>query len=115
MGKELSFLLGFSEDFNASRVATREFAFGAVETARENRAMASFGFASSSGQSELLVGLQLSTTWGKTAAVNSYVLPNEPAFANERSYGALLVVAGSTSLQTIGKAVNTLKAPSTVR
>jgi hypothetical protein len=112
VGRELSVLLGFSEDFNASPSVGRDFAFGAIETARENRAMTSFGLASASGGSELLVGVQLSTTWGRTAAVNSYVLPNEPAFASERTYGALLIVAGSTSLLSIRGAVERLKTPS---
>ena len=47
-----------------------------------------------------------------TAAVNSYVLPNEPAFASERTYGALFIVAGSTSLLSIRGAVERLKTPS---
>ena len=46
--------------------------------------------------------------WGQALAVNPYAVPNEYATVDARTYGAMLIIAGSTSFRAIRGVVDSV-------
>jgi hypothetical protein len=53
-----------------------------------------------------LIGAQVGYGWGQTLAINPYVLPNDWAVIDTQSFAALVILAGSTNLRTLARAMN---------
>jgi hypothetical protein len=78
---------------------------GNLVQARASSVSASIGIGSYGAGADILIGAQLGYAWGQSMAVNPYVLPNDWAVVDTRSYGVMLVLAGATDLRAIGRAV----------
>jgi hypothetical protein len=78
---------------------------GGVLPTRQTRIATSFGLASHGEGGDLLIGTEFSVSWGKTLAVNPYQLPPDVLPIDIVGFRALFVLAGSTSLKAIGRAV----------
>lgn len=76
--------------------------------AREHRVTASLGLGSHGEGGDLLIGGELSYTFGERVAVNSYQVPPQLDITSTKAYGLLIVIAGSTSYKAIKRAVNDL-------
>ena len=75
-----------------------------------HRVAGTLGLGSYGNGTELLFGTELSYGWGKSFAVDNYVLPNSLALVTASTFTVMLVIAGSTSLSTIRSAVDRLGA-----
>lgn len=78
---------------------------GGVLPTRQTRIATSFGLGSHGEGGDLLIGTELSVSWGRTLAVNPYQLPPTVEPIDIAGFRALFVLAGSTSLKAIGRAV----------
>ncbi len=76
---------------------------------RANRFFGSFGVGSHGPGGDLLVGAELSYTGGERLAVNNYQLPPGLVTTGFGEVSALFVVAGSTTLSAIKRAVKDVK------
>lgn len=76
---------------------------------RRNRFYASFGVGSHGPGGDLLVGTELSFMAGERLAVTAYQLPPTLAQTSYGAFSAVFVVAGSTSLNAIKRAVKDVK------
>jgi hypothetical protein len=114
-----SVLGGVSTDFtstpplDAPLDATKSL--GAFQRDRLSRVALSGGLGSYGGAGEILVGTQLSYGWGQALATDPYVLPNEYVPVSIRRYAVMLIVAGSTTLRSIKRAVNQLVDPAATK
>jgi hypothetical protein len=61
---------------------------------------------------ELLIGTQLTYGWGQTLAIDPYLVPNEYAALDTRRYAVMIILAGSTTLRSIKRAVKQIVDPS---
>ncbi|MBX3207115.1 MAG: hypothetical protein KF764_18860 [Labilithrix sp.] len=106
----LSVLTGLSTDFSAVPQGALEggslFNYYPHQT---HRVAGSFGVSSHGTGGELLVGAELSAGWGQRLAVNSYQLPPTIGTTGHGTYQLMLVVAGSTSLRAIKRAVEDVR------
>ncbi|MEO6576823.1 MAG: hypothetical protein ABIP89_23450, partial [Polyangiaceae bacterium] len=100
-----SVLGGASTDFSASAPLDTTMILGNFEKQRTSRVLVSGGIGSYGDSGDILIGTQLSYGWGQALAVNPYVLPNEYAIISTQEYGAMLILAGSTNLKAIRRAV----------
>lgn len=111
----LSVLGGVSTDFSAVPSGELRGDLFNYYSTRSQRLAASIGLGSHGEGGELLVGTELSMAFGQRVAINSYQLPPTYGIADYTSFVALFVVAGSTSLKAIKRAVldaaDALKAP----
>jgi hypothetical protein len=101
----LSVLAGLGTDLSAvprGGITRGEMTYLPV---RHDRLYMSFGVGSHGSGGDLLVGTELSYGWGERVAVNSYQLPPALAATTSGTFNALFVVAGSTSLASIQRAV----------
>jgi hypothetical protein len=73
---------------------------------RTNRVGASLGLGSHGDGGDLYLGGELSYTWGDRLAINAYQLPSRLETTETRTFGLLVVIAGSTSFKAIRRAVN---------
>jgi len=80
-------------------------AVGGVLPTRQNRISTAFGLGSHGEGGDLLIGTELSLSWGQTLAVNPYQLAPDVLPIDIVGFRALFVLAGSTSLKAIGRAV----------
>lgn len=78
---------------------------GGVLPTRQTRIATSFGLGSHGEGGDLLIGLELSYERGQTRVVNGYALPPEPVNVGMEGGRILFVLAGSTSLNSIRRAV----------
>ena len=78
---------------------------GGVLPTRQTRIATSFGLGSHGEGGDLLIGLELSYERGQTRVVNGYALPPEPTNVGMEGGRILFVLAGSTSLNSIRRAV----------
>jgi hypothetical protein len=108
LSSSFSLLAGLSANFSALPELAPVPSVGNLIQSRMNHLNASFGVGSYWEEGELLFGLQLDYGFGKALAVNPYVLPNDWAVVDSRSYGLLFVIAGSTNLSSIVRVVNTI-------
>ncbi len=109
MKPSFSALAGLSTDVSAvpDLAATNAGTSLATFTQSKNTRVAlSLGLGTYAPSGDLLIGTELSYGIGQTYAVNPYQLPPNFAVADQRSMSALFVIAGSTSLRTIKKAVD---------
>jgi hypothetical protein len=81
---------------------------GTLSPQRQSSALLSAGVGSYTGAGHLLVGFQLNHGWGQALAANPYVTPNQWAIVDTSSYGVVLILAGSTSLRSLGHAAERL-------
>jgi hypothetical protein len=70
-----------------------------------SRVAVSFGYGSHGEGGDLLIGSELSYGWGERLAVNAYQLPPRLDPTPTRTFSALFVLAGSTSIRAITRAV----------
>jgi hypothetical protein len=82
---------------------------GNLAQARTNWVNLSFGIGSYGKAEDLLIGAQVGYGWGQTLAVNPYVVPNDFVVIDTQSFAALVVLAGSTNLRTLARAVNAVE------
>jgi hypothetical protein len=101
----LSVLGGLSTDFTAAPPLSPTMTLADFYQARTSRVALSFGVGSYGESGELLLGTQLSYGWGTALAVNPYVLPNTYSVVDTQTYGAMIILAGSTNLRAIRRAV----------
>jgi hypothetical protein len=104
----LSVLGGVSSDITSASDLPTTTSVGAFHQARISRVGLSAGLGSYGSGGTILIGARLSTGWGQALAVNPYVVPNEYATVDARTYGAMLVIAGSTSFQAIRGALDSV-------
>ncbi len=104
----LSVLGGVSSDISSAADLPRATSVGTFHQARINRVGLSAGLGSYGTGGTILIGARLSTGWGQALAVNPYVVPNDYATVEARTYGAMLVIAGSTSFQAIRGVVDSV-------
>lgn len=105
----LSVLAGFGTDFSAAPSDEPRGDLLNYNTARTHRLIGSLGFGSHGTdpkEGELVIGTELSYGWGQRLVVNSYQLPPEFSRASHGTFTALLIIAGSTSLTSIRRAVS---------
>ena len=102
----LSLLGGFGTDFSAMAPLAQSPRIGTLAETRVQHATASFGIGSYGDGSELLLGTQLAYGWGKSIAVDPYVSPAELTLVDSRTYGAMLIIAGSASLTALRRTVD---------
>jgi len=106
LSPSLSVLGGLSTDFSAAPTTEPRGDLLNYYTARSHRLAGSLGFGSHGNEGELLVGTEVSYAWGQRLAVNSYQLPPTFGRSDHGTFMALLIVAGSTSLSSLRRAVS---------
>lgn len=105
MSDRISLLTGLSTDLSAVPSGALRGSLFNYYPYRTHTIAASFGIGSHGPGGELLVGGELSVGWGERLAVNSYQLPPTIGTTGHGTYQFMLVVAGSTSLRAIRRAV----------
>ena len=105
----LSLLGGLSTDFSALAPLARSPPIGTLAETRVHRVALSMGIGSHGDGSELLLGTQLAYGWGKSIAVDPYVSPAELTLVDSRTYGAMLIIAGSVSLTALKRTMQDLR------
>jgi hypothetical protein len=98
--RSLSFLGGLAGSFTFQPTA------GGVLPTRQSRGALSLGLGSHGEGGDLLIGVELSYARGQTIAANAFALPPRVEPVDMGSFRALFVLAGSTSLKAIGRAVS---------
>jgi len=110
MSPKVSVLTGLSTDFSAVPQGALKggsvFNYYPYQT---HRVAGSLGVSSHGAGGELLVGAEMSVGWGQRLAVNSYQLPPVIGTTGHGTYQLMLVVAGSTSLRAIKRAVEDVR------
>ncbi|MBX3192465.1 MAG: hypothetical protein KF819_36075 [Labilithrix sp.] len=105
MNRKVSLLGGMSTDLSTvPKGSLRGDPFNYFP-ARTNRLATSFGFASHGDGGDLLFGAELSYAWGERLTVNAYQAPPVLDTTRSTGYGVLFVIAGSTNLKNIRRAV----------
>jgi hypothetical protein len=109
LNPRVSVLGGLGTDFSAvpkGGLSRNDFNY---LTARANRYYVSFGVGSHGEGGDLMVGAELSYTNGERLALNNYVLPTQLTPTPYGGISAVFVLAGSTSLTSIKRAVKDVK------
>lgn len=110
MSPKVSLLTGLSTDFSAvPQGALKGGSLFNYYPYQTHRVAGSFGVSSHGVGGELLVGAELSVGWGQRLAVNSYQLPPVIGTTGHGTYQLMFVIAGSTSLRAIQRAVEDVK------
>jgi hypothetical protein len=102
--RDFSLVGGASINFSSLPSLTPAAGIGNLVQSKESVATASFGVGNYSKTGHLLIGFQLGYGWGSSLAVNPYVTPNQLSVIDTQTYSALLILAGSTSLRSLGDA-----------
>lgn len=76
---------------------------------RQSMATVSAGVGSYGRSGNLMLGVQLGYGWGQSLAPNPYVTPNQWTVVDTSTYSALVILAGSTSLRSLGRAVERIE------
>ena len=105
VSKSFSLIGGGSTSLTTLPALSPTMSLGNLVQARASSVSASLGIGSYGGGADILMGAQLGYAWGQSMAVNPYVLPNDWAVVDTRSYSAMLILAGATDLRAIGRAV----------
>lgn len=106
---KISMLTGLATDLSAISQGNLKGGTFNYNPSRTHRVAASFGLASHGDGGEILLGGELSAGWGERLAVNSYQLPPEVQTVGHSTYQLMFVIAGSTSLKAIKRAVTDVK------
>ncbi|HVH44001.1 MAG TPA: hypothetical protein VM925_16730 [Labilithrix sp.] len=110
MSPRVSFLTGLSTDLSAvPSGALRGGSLFNYYPYRTQRVALSMGVSSQGKGGEIIVGGELSAGWGDRLAVNSYQLPPVIGTTGHGTYQLMFVIAGSTSLATLKRAVEDVK------
>jgi hypothetical protein len=107
-----SVLGGASTDLTSTPPLNPTSALGTFDRDRLSRVSISGGVGSYGTAGELLIGTQLSYGWGQTLAIDPYLVPNEYAALDTRRYAVMIILAGSTTLRSIKRAVKQIVDPS---
>jgi hypothetical protein len=78
---------------------------GNLVQARAHRIGMSLGLGSYGDGGEFLFGTQLGYGWGQTMVANLYSVPNDWSVVSSNNFSALFILAGSTSLRSIKRAI----------
>jgi len=105
----VSLLGGLSTDFSAIGTSDLRGTLVNYFPSRTHRLGASFGVGSHGDGGDLLIGAEASLGWGDRLAVNSYQLPPAVGVTGHTTASLLFVIAGSTSLKAITRAVRDVK------
>jgi hypothetical protein len=103
--KDFSLVGGTSFNMSALPALAPTTNIGNLVQARQSEVTASLGVGTYSQGGALMLGFQLGYGWGESIAANPYVTPNELAVVDTRSYSAIFILAGSTNLRSLGRAV----------
>jgi hypothetical protein len=103
--KDFSLVGGSSLNLSALPPLAPTMNVGNLVQERESELTASFGVGTYSPNGTLLLGFQLGYGWGESIAANPFVAPNELAVIETHSYSAIFILAGSTNLRSLGRAV----------
>jgi hypothetical protein len=109
-----SVLGGASTDLTSTPPLAATNTLGTFDRDRLSRVSVSGGIGSYGGAGELLIGTQLSYGWGQALAIDPYVIPNQFAAVDMRRYEVMVILAGSTTLRAIKRAVKQIVDPSAV-
>jgi len=104
-----SLLFGARTDLSAVEPLLASPPIGSLEQARMQRVAGSLGLGSYGDGSELLFGTELSYGWGKSIAVDSFVSPPTLAVVQQRTFGAMLIIAGGVSLTSVKRTLRDLQ------
>ncbi len=105
VARKLSLLGGLGLDLSAVPDGKLQGTLLNYYAERTQRVSASFGLGSHGEGGDLLFGTELSIAFGDRLAVNSYQLPPTMAVTPHQTVQLLFVIAGSTSLKSISRAV----------
>jgi hypothetical protein len=100
---------GLNTDFSPTAPLAQSPPIGTLAEARTHHAGLSIGFGSHGDGSEMLLGTQLTYGWGKNVAVDPYESPAQLALVDQRTFGAMLVIAGSVSLTAFRRTLQNLE------
>lgn len=106
---KISVLGGLATDLSAVSKGALNGSLFNYHPSRLNRASISVGAASHGDGGEILLGTEISAGYGDRLAVNSYQLPSAITATGTSSYQMMFVIAGSTSLKAIKRAVVDVK------
>ncbi|MDB4998640.1 MAG: hypothetical protein JWM74_6072 [Myxococcaceae bacterium] len=106
-----SVLGGASTDLTSTPPLATTNTLGTFDRDRLSRVSVSGGIGSYGGAGELLIGTQLSYGWGQALAIDPYVIPNQYAAIDMRRYEVMIILAGSTTLRAIKRAVTQIVDP----
>lgn len=109
-----SVLAGLSTDFSTIAPLAPSPPIGTLAEARTHHAGLSVGIGSYGDGSELLLGTQLTYGWGKSIAVDPFVSPTELVLVDQRTFGAMLIIAGSVSLSAFKRTLQNLQTVVTI-
>ncbi|HEY1691998.1 MAG TPA: hypothetical protein VGG39_07540 [Polyangiaceae bacterium] len=109
LSKGFSLVGGLNTDFSAIAPLAQSPPIGTLAEARTHHAGLSIGFGSYGEGSEMLLGTQLTYGWGKNVAVDPYDSPAQLALVDQRTFGAMLVIAGSVSLTAFRRTLQNLE------
>jgi hypothetical protein len=104
-----SLLFGARTDLSAVDPLPASPPIGTLAQARMQRVAGSLGLGSYGDGSELLFGTELSYGWGKSIAVDSFVSPPSLALVQQRTFGAMLIIAGGVSLTSVKRTLRDLQ------
>jgi hypothetical protein len=105
MNRKISLLGGLSSDVSTVPKGSLRGDLFNYFPARTHRVATSFGIASHGEGGDLLFGAEVSYGWGERLAVNAYQMPPVLDTTRSTGYGVLFVIAGSTNLKNIRRAV----------
>ena len=103
--RDFSVVGGLALNLSALAALAPASGVGNLVQERESTATLSAGVGSYSKTGNVLIGFQLGYGWGSSLAVDPYVTPNQLAVIDTQAYSALLILSGSTSLKSLGHAV----------
>jgi len=106
---KVSLLGGASTDISAVSDGSFRGTLMNYYASRTHRVAGSFGIGSHGDGGDLLFGGEASFGWGERLAVSSYQLPPDIATTTHGTWQILFVIAGSTSLKSITRAVRDVK------
>lgn len=109
MSEHISLLSGVSSDVSAAPKGTLPGTFFNYFGYGANRLSSSFGIGTHGSAGELMIGGEFSYGWGQRLAVNSYQLPPVIGNADFHTYQLMVIVAGSTSLRALKRAVEDVR------
>jgi hypothetical protein len=109
VNKTFSVIAGASLNMTLEPPLSPALGVGTLVEERQSVGVVSAGVGSYSEGGSLLLGVQVGHGWGQSLAANPYVTPNQWAVVDTSSYSVLVILAGSTSLRSLGHAAARLE------
>jgi hypothetical protein len=100
---------GLSTNLSSLRPLSPTMTVGNLAPVRQSALNLSLGIGSYGRGGDLMLGTQLSYGWGEALTANPYSVPNEFAVVDTQSFSALIVLAGTTNLRTLGRAAKAVE------